>query len=173
MLRYVVPAAVLGLLVLLLWFGRRGPGTPSDVGAAPAVQVEPPKTAPPQVKPVESPPPKAAAAPPKSKARAGDVLWTEVANQVIPDATRKARSTIRGKVTVSLRVQVNPAGEVTDATLESPDASRYFTNLSLQAARKWKFRPVRVADQDAAQEWTLRFEFTRNGTTAYPARLSP
>jgi len=43
----------------------------------------------------------------------------------------------------------------------------------MQAAQHWGFRPPKVAGQSVLSTWTLRFEFTRAGTTVIPTQVSP
>jgi TonB family protein len=85
---------------------------------------------------------------------------------VLPDIPQKARNTITGKVTVNVRVSVDPSGSVQAATIERPRSSRYLSELTVAAARRWKFEPG-----DAPQEWLLRFQLFRYRTTVSPARL--
>ena len=74
--------------------------------------------------------------------------------------------TIHGKVPIVVRVQADACGAVTSANIESGGSSKYFADLSLKAARQWKFVPG--AD---AREWMLRFEYTpRRGNTRIRAR---
>ena len=93
-----------------------------------------------------------------SKAPTGGVI-----HQVLPDVPQKARDTIRGTVRVGIKVSVDPAGNVTDATIDSRGPSKYFANLALQAAPRWKFAPAR----NASSHWALRFEFSADGTKAF------
>jgi len=94
----------------------------------------------------------------------------EVVEQVLPDVPRGAKSTIRGTIRVDVRVAVDPSGKISDAGLLSRGSSRYFSNLALEASRKWKFTPE---DTTSARSRTIRFEFRQNGTKAslLPARL--
>jgi TonB family protein len=78
-----------------------------------------------------------------------------VVNEVLPDVPAKARNTIRGKVTVRIRADVDANGNVVDVKNESRESSRFFGNLALQAARRWKFTP-------GPSQWILRFEFVRD-----------
>jgi len=71
-----------------------------------------------------------------------------------------------------VRVEVDSAGEVTNATLASPGPSKYFANKALEAARRWKFKPVEAQGQAPAREWMLRFQFGRNSADVIPAELS-
>ena len=93
--------------------------------------------------PVTSQPP-AEDSPPKKTVRepGGNVVLPAIVKEVLPDVPAKARGTIRGKVTINIRVGVNDAGSVVDVKNESPESSRFFGNLALQAARQWKFVPV-------------------------------
>jgi len=85
---------------------------------------------------------------------------------VLPDVSEKARQTIKGKVRVSVRVHVDPSGNVTQAELDTPTASRYFADLALQAARRWEFSSPELDGHSVASEWVLRFEFTPTDTKA-------
>ncbi len=90
----------------------------------------------------------------------------EVLDLVLPDVSEKARQTIKGKVRVSVRVHVDPSGNVTQAELDTPTASRYFADLALQAARRWEFSSPELDGHSVASEWVLRFEFTPTDTKA-------
>lgn len=80
--------------------------------------------------------------------------------RVLPDVPAKALSTIQGKVIIGVAVDVDPAGNVIDASLESPGTSPYFAGLALQAARGWKFSPSGAP----RVKRILRFEFRQSGT---------
>jgi TonB family protein len=79
-----------------------------------------------------------------------------VVNEVLPDVPANARNTIRGKVSIRIRADVDANGNVVAVKNESAESSRFFGNLALQAARRWKFTP------GSTQPWILRFEFVRN-----------
>jgi TonB family protein len=87
------------------------------------------------------------------------------ANQVLPDVPQRARNTIRGTVVVKIRVTVTPSGAVSDAAIDS-SGSRYFSNLALQAARQWRFKPSPAGEQASNRALLLRFEFTQTATRA-------
>ncbi len=97
-----------------------------------------------------------------------------VVQQVLPDVSRGSRNTIRGTIRVKVRVAVDSSGDVSNANFVSPGPSKYFANLALQSARKWKFAPAK-ANSDAGNEWILTFEFRQSGThaTANPAGHKP
>jgi TonB family protein len=97
----------------------------------------------------------------------------EVLDQVLPDVPAKARATIHGKVRVSVKVHVDPAGGVSLAEFDSPGPSQFFADLALQAARKWAFTPPEVDGKSVASEWRLRFEFTQSDTKVIPAQTAP
>jgi TonB family protein len=83
-----------------------------------------------------------------------------VTRRVLPDIPAKARNTIQGKPTVVVRVTVDSAGKVKEATLER-SFSPYMGKLVLEAARRWQFAPV---DGENSRNWILRFEITRTAT---------
>ncbi|HEY6273908.1 MAG TPA: protein kinase [Terriglobales bacterium] len=86
-----------------------------------------------------------------------------VVQQLLPRASQSALDTIQGTVRASVRVKVDPAGNVTAAELVSSGSSQYFARLSLEAARGWKFGSSR----DPERPFLLHFEFRNRGTTAY------
>ena len=141
---------------------------PPVASAAPAEKkseppIEKPATSAPQQIAVPAPPAQAPKVP-EAKAASSGVL-----HQVLPDVPQKSLDTIRGTVRVGIKVSVDPSGKVTDATIESPGPSTYFANLALDAAQKWKFAPSRTGPSD----WTLRFEFSPDGTQAFAEHSAP
>jgi TonB family protein len=89
----------------------------------------------------------------------------EIVHEVLPEVLPRARNSIQGKVATSVRLEVDPSGDVARATLESTGPSQYFSDLALNAARRWKFAPA-----DGARVWILKFEFTRAGTKVAPVK---
>ena len=104
---------------------------------------------------------------------AGAMVRGEVAQKVLPEVLDRARNTIRGTVRVSVKVDVDRSGNVEGAELESHGPSKYFARSALQAAQLWRFKPPKVAGQGVLSSWTLRFEFTRDGTTVVPTQEIP
>jgi outer membrane biosynthesis protein TonB len=92
-----------------------------------------------------------------------------VLHQEIPEASRSARESIRGRISVTIRVVVGRSGNVIHESVDYPGSSRYFARLGFKAAKKWKFAP---ADSQEPRVWLLRFEFTRSGTTGHAAPQS-
>jgi Protein kinase domain len=82
-----------------------------------------------------------------------------VVHQVVPEASQKSLDTITGAVRVGIKVTTGASGDVTDAEIDSEGPSSYFANLSLAAAKQWKFA--------RAGEWELRFEFRNDGAKVF------
>jgi len=134
---------------------------PIEKPATPSIE-KPATSAPAQI--AVPPPPAQAPKVPEAKAASSGVI-----HQVLPDVPQNSLDTIRGTVRVGIKVSVDPSGKVTDATIDSPGPSSYFANLALDAAQKWEFAPSRNASSD----WTLRFEFTPDGTQAFAEQSAP
>ena len=100
-----------------------------------------------------------AAQTPKSSLSASSAL-----HQEIPNVSRSARESIHGHIQVTVRVNVDRAGNVVHESLEQSGSSKYFARVAAEAARKWRFAP---ADTQRPREWLLRFDFTRGGTTGH------
>jgi TonB family protein len=122
--------------------------------------------APAKARPVAPPAPK-----PVAK-KAPNGVGGGVAHQAIPDVPRSASATIHGTVRVGVRVQVDAAGKVTGADLESAGPSKYFASLAEKAAREWTFAPPSADGTPTASDWIVRFEFTSDGTKATAARAT-
>jgi len=165
----------LGIIALLLG-GHRGTNTP--VSVAPAPETQAPSVAPTTpaasepVRPRREGKPSPAKAG-KAPAPVGDITKGAVLQQVMPRVAPSARETIEGKIRVRVRVQVDAAGNVTNARLESSGPSKYFARLALDAAREWKFTPPQVQGKPVASEWSLRFGFRRTDTEVVPEEVAP
>lgn len=83
----------------------------------------------------------------------------EAQPNVPPDVIEK----IQSPTYVSLRVLVDPSGNVLGALMENPGRSKYLARLADEAARDWKFVET---EQQSARVWLLRFKFTGEGVTA-------
>jgi TonB family protein len=92
-----------------------------------------------------------------------------VVRRVMPEVSPSARRTIQGTIKIRVRVNVDSAGNVTAAKLESAGPSKYFSRVALEAARQWKFAPL--ADGTGAREWKLQFAFNRARTEASAVRV--
>ncbi len=166
------PAWVLGLvlavaaaigLAILLSRGKSSSTPAPDATLRPTAQTEP--APPPAVKPtVRDPEP-----PPK---KASPSVGGSVVHQVIPQVSRSAMNTIRGTIKVTVRVEVDPSGKVSDARLKTSGPSRYFAGLALKAAQGWEFSPAEMNGQPTTTAWLLQFRFRRTSTQASSERLT-
>jgi outer membrane biosynthesis protein TonB len=89
-----------------------------------------------------------------------------VVQKAVPDVPKSASDTIQGTIRVSVKVKVDPSGNVAGSEMVVPGSSKYFARLSLESAPKWKFAP----SQDSAREFLVHFEFKNSGTRAYATR---
>ena len=103
----------------------------------------------------------------------GLAVMAAVVQRVLPDVPQSARMTIRGTVEVRIRVTVDPSGDVSNATFDSPGVSKYFANLALQAARDWRFKPAQVDGQTVTSVWILRFQFDKPQPRSLPSKHLP
>lgn len=78
--------------------------------------------------------------------------------RVNPEILPAAKQSIRGQVNVSVRVNVDSAGKVTNAELELPSQSNYFNRVSVDAARQWRFAA------GTGGTWHVHFQFRHDGT---------
>jgi TonB family protein len=175
--RFAVPAAVaVAAIAIVGAVALRRPGAgpsaaernprPATAAIAPTTPVTP-APAPANTAPVPKTPPPVR----DDGARSSrDRLANEdgVSDRVEPKIAESARRTIDGRPAVVVRVTVDAAGDVTQAAVER-SFSPYFSRLSLDAARKWKFIPEETAGN---REWVLRFQFSRAGTQMTARRAS-
>lgn len=101
------------------------------------------------------------------------VVPGKIVQQILPDASQKARNTIRGKVRVTVKVHVNESGNVTEAALAAPGPSEYFADRTLKAAQLWKFSPAKLDGHNVPSEWLLRFEIDSASINVYPTETAP
>lgn len=158
---FVLAAAAVILIAVIAIFSMRSRQTPP---ASPTVEQssEPPIAAPPAQPPVT-----------KTRSSKGAARKGEVADWSLPDVSPKAIASIHGQFRVQVRVAVDAGGAVSDATLDSPGPSKYFAKAALEAARRWKFKPVQVKGEAVASEWLLQFRFTRAGSEVTPVEVAP
>jgi serine/threonine-protein kinase len=178
-----VPAIVAAALVLLVAVAvlllRTRPSEPATPAAdeqpAPAMTALPPQTPVPETQnsstAMTALPPQSPA--PETQRPKVAIVKGDDAKRVMPDVPEKVRATIRGKVQVSIRVTVDPGGNVTNAAVDSPGPSKYFAKLALQAAQQWRFNPQQVNGQAVSSVWVLRFEFGQTATEVTPVKVSP
>jgi eukaryotic-like serine/threonine-protein kinase len=97
----------------------------------------------------------------------------QVTHKAMPEVSQRALETIRGKVRVSVKVNVDASGKVTNAAFETPGPSKYFSDAAIHAAKNWTFAPPNSNGEKVPSEWLLRFEFAPAGTETFPAELNP
>jgi TonB family protein len=91
----------------------------------------------------------------------------------MPQLLESANRTIRGRVAVRIRLDVDTSGNVSGAGFDARGSSRYFSSKALDAARQWKFKPASVNGRAVRSIWLLRFEFRRNGPEVNAQEVSP
>ena len=64
-----------------------------------------------------------------------------------------ARSTIRGRIKVTVLLTVDPSGRVTKPTPKSGASSRYFDRLATEAGSQWQFSP---ANGSGPRKWLAK-----------------
>jgi TonB family protein len=84
-----------------------------------------------------------------------------VIERVMPQIPAEALHSIRGKIRIQVRVNVDEAGRVSEARLKSPGPSRYFAGKALEAARGWKFKPPVENGQPVRSQWVVQFTLNR------------
>jgi serine/threonine protein kinase len=163
------------------------------VAAKPTPHIAPPLASNPAQRSTAQPSPKSVAAstPPASPAPArpkteaptqptvattissSGAVHGKVVKQFLPDASQRARATIRGKVRINVRVHVDESGRVTQAAFDAPGPSQYFADRTLEAAKLWLFAPAKMDGHNVPSEWVLRFEIDPGAINVYPAQTTP
>ena len=110
---------------------------------------------------------------PAAEPAQGGVVKGSVAHQALPDIPGKILGTIRGHFKVGIRVEVDPEGNVSQATIDSLSPSRYFANQALTAAQNWKFTPANVNGHPVASTWLLQFQFGQSQSAVTPSEVTP
>jgi TonB family protein len=152
----VMLVMVLLAIVLAIYFTiHNSPATPPTTTNKPASAANP--------TPAASSPAEPAVTPTSSGA---------VLRQVAPSASKNALRTIHGRIKVRVRVGVDPAGNVQSAKLITSGPSNYFARLATEAAQEWKFTPAQANGHAVPSEWTILFEYTRNGISEQASQSS-
>jgi len=103
----------------------------------------------------------------------GATVKGEVPGRVLPDILPSANASIHGQVNMSVRVEVDSAGKVTGASLDSPGPSKYFAKVALESAKRWTFKAARVNGNAVASIWILHYQFTHDATNVTPVETYP
>jgi TonB family protein len=95
-----------------------------------------------------------------------------VADRVLPKVSQRSLNTITGKVRVTVKINVDPNGKVSNASLQSAGPSEYFARVALEASRRWKFDPPQSSGEATPSQWLLRYAFSRSGVEVHPEQVS-
>ena len=126
--------------------------------------------------PAPSPAPTADPAPapaPAADLSKGGVVKGSVTHQGLPDIPAKIVSSIRGHFKVEIRVEVDPEGNVSQASIRSAGPSRYFAKQALTAAQNWTFTPAKVDGRAVASSWLLQFQLGQSQSAVTPSEEAP
>ena len=82
----------------------------------------------------------------------------------MPVFSKSAQNTISGTIRIRIKVAVDAAGNVENATFVSAGPSKYFARQTMDAAQQWKFAPALVKGRAAPSAWILHFALRRSGT---------
>ncbi|PYV54281.1 MAG: hypothetical protein DMG91_14980 [Acidobacteria bacterium] len=179
-LAYVLPVVALLLILIGLWWNHnsnhpstanRNSANPSSANqgsgnqaqsraSSPASPIQPPAAS---AKHTVNPPPQAE----PEAARTAEPDGSNVVRQVLPQISAGARSTVTGRVRVSIRARVDAEGNVMRTSFDSHGPSEYFARKAMEASQEWKF--ARSAGETL---WVIRFGFGRKDTLASATRLS-
>lgn len=150
------------LIFLIGWVVLRSPQKPAPPAAPPpaVASVAPAPSA-------NSPPALAATSTTASTTTAPATAdpSSAVLREVMPDVPRRSLNTVRGHIKVTVRVLVDPAGNVVGDLLEKSGPSSYFARRAREAATEWKFAPIPDDGRDS-RVWLVHFDFSRSGVTA-------
>jgi TonB family protein len=182
--RYLLPGAIVALVVAALLIGLKLRNPHPDVPPANSVSSAP-AVAPAQSAPAaqEAPPEATATKPSATKQRSEKKISKaaaptpapvpavaipssaavsdqgKVLQQVEPVVSKSARSTISGTIRIRVKVLVDAAGNVESASFVTEGPSKYFARQAMQAAQQWKFAPAA-----APSAWILHFGLKKSGT---------
>ncbi len=95
-----------------------------------------------------------------------------VADRVLPKVSQRSLNTITGKVRVTVKLNVDPSGKVSNASLQTTGPSEYFSKVALEASRHWKFDPPQTGGEAKSSQWLLRYAFGRGGVEVHPELVS-
>jgi TonB family protein len=111
--------------------------------------------------------------PPSPKNASSSPAKGEALDQIAPKPSAKALSTIQGTVRVAVKVHVDTAGNVAEATLDNSGPSKYFADLALKAARQWVFTPPETNGRSVPSDWLIQFHFTQSGVQMTSQQQTP
>jgi TonB family protein len=103
----------------------------------------------------------------------GGVVKGLVTHQALPDIPAKIVGAVQGHFKVQIRVEVDPEGNVSQASIDWPGPSSYFANQALHAAQNWKFTPAKVDGRAVPSTWLLQFQFGQSQSAVTQSEESP
>jgi TonB family protein len=152
---------------------ERRDATKSAADAVKTASEKQPSAVPPIAAEVKNTEPKSADAAAKPVVQPGRPGKGEVLDQVLPDVSPEARATIHGHVRIAVKVHVDAAGAVSDASLDTAGPSQFFADQALKAAKRWAFTPPEVDGKSVESEWLLHFVITPTDTKVTPVQTAP
>jgi len=169
-------------LLLLLMFGafvfgwNLTPSSPELASQPPVPQLTAAPTPPAATAPPPSRAPTAQPAPapaPAAETPKRGVVEGSVKHQALPGISAKILGAVQGHFKVQIRVEVDPEGNVSQASIDWPGPSRYFASQALHAAQNWKFTPAKVDGRAVASRWLLQFQFGHSQSAVTQSEESP
>jgi TonB family protein len=169
------------VVVLLLTFAAFNFGwnlTPTSAAPAPQPTVPQPTATPaPHAFTASAPSAASTAQPIRTPAPAAEspagVVKGSPTHQAMPDIPANIAGAIQGHFKVEIGVAVDPAGNVSHASIDSAGPSSYFADRALRAAQNWKFTPAKVDGRAVASTWLLQFQFGRSQSVVTQSEETP
>jgi TonB family protein len=97
----------------------------------------------------------------------------QVAERVMPQLAHSALRSIQGRIRIQAILSVDNTGNVSEAHLKMSGPSPYFARQSLEAVKRWKFRPPMENGQPVASEWQVQFILTRRAIDDSARQIKP
>jgi TonB family protein len=79
--------------------------------------------------------------------------------QVTPTVPSSLLAAVPDGTGVDLKVQIDPSGNVSEASLLSRDSQPVVANMVADAAREWQFEPARLNGKPVPSEMILHFRW--------------
>ncbi len=154
---YALLATVIGLILLVVWVMRNrqdGTGTTAaPIRIATATDPVPAGDGPPA--PIKTDP---GTTPPR------------LVEEASPDILPQAAASIRGKVTVVIRITIDEVGNPGRASISSGAGNRYFAKVAIQTAQRSRFASAKKNGRNTTGDLRLRYDFTNKETTVTAAK---
>jgi TonB family protein len=171
----IVAGAVFVLLLMFAAFKfgwNLTPASPAPSPQPPVTELTAAPATPAAAAPAQAAAPIATPAP-AAESPQGGVVKGLVTHQALPDIPAKIMNAIQGHLKVRIRVEVDPEGNVSKASIDSPGPSSYFANQTLRAAENWKFTPAKADGRAVPSTWLLQFQFGRSQSAVTQSEEAP